>query len=57
MSDFLDTALWIFDFLVLQLLPVIAVSLIAIFIYKIFKAIGDNTEKFIEDSFKEVKKG
>ena len=56
MTDFLGTAIWIFEFLVMGLLPVVAIGLVAIYIYRIIKAIGNTTEKFIDESFSQIKK-
>ena len=54
--DFLTTAVWIFEFLVMGLLPVVAIALVAIYIYRIIKAVGNSTEKFIDESFSQIKK-
>ena len=38
MSEFLDIALWIFDLLVKELLPLLSMLMAIIFLYKITKA-------------------
>ena len=52
MTDFIGMATWLFDFLVMGLLPVTMVIIVAVFIYKILKALRETTGKFMEEQFK-----
>lgn len=46
MSEFLDLAVWIWDLLVMQLLPLFSMLLAVIFIYKISQAANITVSKF-----------
>jgi hypothetical protein len=52
MTDFIGMAVWLFDFLVLGMLPLTLVILVAVFSYKILKAARETTGAFLEEQFK-----
>lgn len=54
--DFLSTAVWIFEFMVMGLLPFMAIALVAIYIYRILNAIREGTARFFEETYEDVKK-
>ena len=56
MSDFLDIALWIFDLLVKELLPLLSLLMAVIFIYKISKASQITMSKLSQDISKMFKR-
>jgi ABC-type maltose transport system permease subunit len=39
--DFLGTSIWIFDFLIFQMLPFVSIAMVAIFVVKIITTLGD----------------
>ena len=44
--DFLGISVWIFDFLVLKMLPLISILLLLYFVYKITDALPDTFGRF-----------
>lgn len=56
MSEFLDIALWIFDLLVKELLPLLSLLMAVIFIYKIGKAGQITMNKLGKDMAKMFKR-
>lgn len=55
MSEFLDLALWIFDFLVKGMLPLISGILAVMGIYGICKRIPKTVNKMVETGVSEVR--
>ena len=55
--DFIGISVWIFDFLVLQMLPLFSVILLLIGIVKVIQYLPDTFKRFAEDQAKRLNKG
>ncbi len=53
--DFLGISAWIFDFLVLKMLPLISVLIMLYFVYKITDVLPDTFGRFWESVWKDRK--
>ena len=55
--DFIGISVWIFDFLVLQMLPLFSVILLLIGIVKVVQYLPDTFKRFAEDQGRRLNKG
>ena len=55
--DFLGISAWIFDFLVLQMLPLFSVVLLVIGIIKVADYLPDTIKRYAENAGKRLRKG
>ena len=52
MTDFLDIGVWIFNFLILELLPVVSVLMFAYFLPGIAEEAGKSAQKFMHKAMR-----
>jgi uncharacterized membrane protein len=55
--DLWNLGLWVFDFLVMQLLPILSILLVVYFIYKILDAGRGTAMRFMSSVTKGAKRG
>lgn len=50
-AEFLGVGVWIFEFLVCQMLPLISCLLIPIFLFKIYRALRNTMDRFTDEIY------